>query len=225
MNWKGLIVATSLAGAAAFSAHAGTVIFTDTFNDGATSQLNWSGDTIFTSLSSFSGGTGTPSTDYVSAVNPYGITCFTATDGCVDLDGSMPVGSANPSGVLQYNTPLAAGTYTLTFELSGNQRGGGNQVTFVTLGGNNPGNVIWSSGGVKSSMPWTLETVTFSTHGGQSLDFLERPINDDMGNLLDNVTLTLISNAVPEPMTWTLMLAGFGAMGGMLRRRARLAAI
>lgn len=31
-------------------------------------------------------------------------------------------------------------------------------------------------------------------------------------------------NAVPEPSTWALMIAGFGLVGGMLRRRSRLAA-
>jgi len=33
--------------------------------------------------------------------------------------------------------------------------------------------------------------------------------------------LVINSHAVPEPATWTMLIAGFGAMGGALRRRQR----
>ena len=47
----------------------------------------------------------------------------------------------------------------------------------------------------------------------------------DGGNIsavLDTVTLDVTSGAgtaVPEPATWTMMIAGFGLVGGALRRR------
>jgi hypothetical protein len=44
---------------------------------------------------------------------------------------------------------------------------------------------------------------------------------------LDNIVLsgTLVSAAVPEPATWAMMIAGFGVVGGAMRRRKATAAI
>ena len=38
--------------------------------------------------------------------------------------------------------------------------------------------------------------------------------------MADNVVANAIPNAVPEPAAWIMMLAGFGAIGGVLRRRS-----
>jgi len=44
-------------------------------------------------------------------------------------------------------------------------------------------------------------------------------------NALDNVTIaTAVGGGVPEPATWALMIGGFAAAGGALRRRRALAA-
>lgn len=222
MNWKGLIIATGIAGASAFGANA-AVILGDTFNDGSTSVLNWAGDTVFASPSSYSGGIGTQSTDYVAPTNPYGITCFDSTSGCVDLDGSQPAGTANPAGFLESYTTLAAGTYTLTFDLSGNQRGGGSQITDVRVGGMQ----VWTSGSLASNAPWTAESVTFTMAGGK-LDFVEFATgmrNDNLGNILDNVMLVSGTGGVPEPASWAMMIVGLAGLGGMLRRRGRRFAV
>jgi hypothetical protein len=44
------------------------------------------------------------------------------------------------------------------------------------------------------------------------------PIN--LIEVVDNITYT-VGGAVPEPATWGLMLAGFGIVGGAMRRRQR----
>jgi hypothetical protein len=35
------------------------------------------------------------------------------------------------------------------------------------------------------------------------------------------VSIDFVGQAVPEPSTWAMMLAGFSALGGMLLRRGR----
>ncbi|HEY1447325.1 MAG TPA: PEPxxWA-CTERM sorting domain-containing protein [Caulobacteraceae bacterium] len=216
MGWKVVLTAAGIACATAFTANAG-VVLTDAFSDGSTSILNWSGDSVFASPSTFTGGIGTQSTDYVAASNPYGITCYTGALGCVDLDGSQPAGTANPAGFLQSNAALAAGSYTLTFELSGNQRGAPAAVTVVDVGGIQ----VWTSGSVASNSGWMAESVTFTTAGG-NLDFVDTGLNNDQGNLLDKVSLF---SAVPEPASWALMIVGMAGLGGILRRRNRAVAI
>lgn len=40
---------------------------------------------------------------------------------------------------------------------------------------------------------------------------------------LDNISLTDFGTSVPEPASWAMMIAGFGLVGGAMRRRATLA--
>jgi len=51
-------------------------------------------------------------------------------------------------------------------------------------------------------------TITFTTNGTAQNVF---------GPALDNVSAV----AVPEPAAWAMMLAGFGLVGGAMRRRER----
>ena len=223
MSWKTTLTAAAVISAAAFaqSAYAG-VVLSDNFNDGSTSSLSWAGDSVFSSPSSEPGyigtQTGTASTDYVASTNSYGITCA-GPYGCVDLDGTEPVGTANPAGVLQSNASFGPGTYVLSFDISGNQRGAVAQSTNVYFGS------FLLTGtpiALASGSGWETVIIDFTSATGGTLDFVEANENNDVGNLLDNVTLT---SSVPEPATWALMLAGFGGLGLVLRRRTRLAAI
>ncbi|MBT2185966.1 PEPxxWA-CTERM sorting domain-containing protein [Sphingobium nicotianae] len=43
--------------------------------------------------------------------------------------------------------------------------------------------------------------------------------SSNLGVGLDNVSVDLLSSAVPEPATWALMVGGLGLAGGMMRRR------
>lgn len=38
-------------------------------------------------------------------------------------------------------------------------------------------------------------------------------------NLIDNVAISRIAQAVPEPASWAMMITGFGLIGGAMRRR------
>ncbi|QXQ06200.1 PEPxxWA-CTERM sorting domain-containing protein [Sphingosinicellaceae bacterium] len=48
--------------------------------------------------------------------------------------------------------------------------------------------------------------------------------NDPGGVIFDNFSFTTsVAGEVPEPATWAMMIVGFGAVGGSLRRRNKLA--
>jgi hypothetical protein len=179
--------------AGASAGHAG-VVFSDNFNSYAL-QLNWS-----------------PPANWsvpVGSVDLIGETT-TGTDfdfypgngGYVDLDGST-----GAAGTLQTLGSFAAGSYTLTFDLGGNARGDVDKTTTITLGD------FTTSITLGSSSPYAPHTFSFTTTGGQ-LSFADLPAgNQNLGNVLDNVTLSAGAGAVPEPSTWALMLAGFAGLG------------
>jgi len=72
---------------------------------------------------------------------------------------------------------------------------------------------------------WTSKTFNFVANSSSSyLYFLAAgaPKGQPPFSLLDNVSLTGPQAAgVPEPATWAMMIMGFGAIGGIMRRRGR----
>lgn len=200
------ILLAGLAAAALFAGHAsaGTVLF-DNFN-GETpppDQLNWTGD------ASFNVGPLPSSVDLIGVGGSFDL--LPGHGGYVDLDGST--GSNNdPAGQLISNLSFAAGAYTLTFDLAGNNRGASDQSTTVTIGDFTQTLTRSASDGFSTA------TFNFTTTGG-NLVFTENGPSNQQGNLLDNVSLI----AVPEPATWAMMLMGFGGLGALLRNRRKLA--
>ncbi|TFU01516.1 PEP-CTERM sorting domain-containing protein [Polymorphobacter arshaanensis] len=66
----------------------------------------------------------------------------------------------------------------------------------------------------------TIDKVVFSAHGGTRHGFGGGPSDHFV---IDDLSLNFA--AVPEPASWTLMIAGFGMVGASVRRRkAALAA-
>jgi hypothetical protein len=131
----------------------------------------------------------------------------------VDLDGSTR--DKNPAGQITTKMSFAPGTYLLNFDLGGSTRGDSNTVR-VTLGGFSQDITLGSAAGL------TYHAVTFYTMMGGSLSFTNLGNSDNRGLILDNVQL---SNAVPEPSTWAMMLIGFGGLAMMGSRRRRTLAI
>ncbi len=64
----------------------------------------------------------------------------------------------------------------------------------------------------------TFDRVVFSQSGGGGYE----SDNHTVGQW-KTISGTVIPPAVPEPQSWALMIAGFGLVGGSMRRRARLA--
>ena len=229
------MIAAAAVAAAALSAgvaNAGTLVFDDFESYGNTSHLNFTG---FTDLTVTSG-----SVDYVHEPDfglhtPYG-------DGMVDLDGTT-----NAGGTLSTSTfALGAGqVVTLQFDASGNQRGGSDtwrfgftfidptgisQVLYATptaaggpLGPFANVTSIYRPEATNSDFPWGHYLLSFrADQAGAFSAFIKADGGDNISVLVDNVSLD--ATAVPEPASWAMMLAGFGGMGALLRRRRALMA-
>ena len=142
----------------------------------------------------------------------FGYLCVPPTSGnCVDLGGS----GGNAQGVLQSvsSITLQPGTnYFLSFDLIGSQRGPTTSTT-VDFGPYSQTFVLASndvSSGVVVNALVTVSSVT-TTY----LTFTDNSPNDNIGALLDNVSIT----ASPEPGTLALMGSGILGLAGMLRRK------
>ena len=73
--------------------------------------------------------------------------------------------------------------------------------------------------------PWRTASFTFTpTSSNAILGFIAHgPVGVPPFALLDHVSLTSASGAVPEPATWAMMIIGFGVTGALARRRRALA--
>ena len=138
--------------------------------------------------------------------------CVGAESGnCVDMDGT----GGNPVGQLALTTPLSltAGTYFLSFDLIGSQRGITSSIT-VDFGPFSHTYVLSSSDdtdGIVSNLavliPGGSTQLTFTSNDAAG---------DQEGALLDNV---VIANSAPEPGSLVLMTTGLLGCAGAVRRR------
>ena len=137
----------------------------------------------------------------------------------VDLDGST-----NTGGRLDKAISLAGHTkYNLSFDLAGSQRGDSNTVE-VIFGTNE------QSFTLSSADPFKRYTLSFTTndaadyqinfHNVDEIVGVNTVHGDNMGALLDNVTVSVAT--VPEPETYLMMLTGLGIMGFSARRRNKI---
>lgn len=225
--YRYLAAAAALAGVG--PAHA-AVVFTDNFNaetpDAPAGGLtNW--NTIGT-------------VDVVAASNPYGITVAAPASGnIIDLDGSPGPGEIVMKNAFAFNT---GDIVKLSFVLGGSQRVVGTDNFFTRFifgpvsqsfsGGAGTG-VLSSLGGsgflagtstfnrnIASNMPFGTSSFSFVAGNSGSIRLaFGSSSRDNVGPLLDNVSLDITSGAVPEPATWAMMILGFGLIGAAMRRR------
>ena len=138
----------------------------------------------------------------------------------IGADGAFEVGA-----ISQALTGLRVGqTYTVAFDWAAAQQFGFSGPTteqwLVTLGNQTIATSVYSNPSHGFS-GWMHETFSFTYDGGPSvLSFLAvgTPNGLPPFSLLDGVSA---NGVVPEPATWGLMLAGFGAIGVAARRRVK----
>jgi hypothetical protein len=140
------------------------------------------------------------------------------------LDGDSGVRGAFNQTI---NGLTAGQTYLLTFDWASVQladRAGTTQEFLtVSLGGESHNTLTLTEATDVASL-WNAVSMTFTATGpSEVLSFLSVGSPDGLPPmaLLDNVSLT---NTVPEPATWGLMLVGVAAVGASLRLRRRAAA-
>jgi hypothetical protein len=148
---------------------------------------------------------------------------FPAQNGNIWLDLAGYSDNA-PNGVQQTVATAIGMTYDFSFWL-GNISGGDfgtqslvnvllNGVSFSCVNTTQTQNMAWQQCG--RSFVATSASTTFSISNGDP--------RSDYSNAIDNVVLQLSAQqpgGVPEPASWATIIIGFGAMGGVLRRRRR----
>jgi hypothetical protein len=184
-----------------------TVIFSDNFDgeNGGIGQLNYN------SFSNWSVTNGT-----VDLIGSPGFFDFFPGHGLyVDLDGtSFHAGTFSSNGI--FVTP---GNYMLSFLLAGSQRGDVNTVQVSVSGG-----LASSTYTLASDVPLTLETMSFTVLAPMTinLSFLNEGPSNNIGLILDNVTLNRVSTTVPDSGTTALLLPiamiGLGFIGRKFTR-------
>ena len=177
-----------------------------TFLAGSTGIAGW---TVTSGLGNASNGV-----DIVHA----GIFGFVAAadDGVQYLD--LVAEGAN-GGIKQSFVTTIGQIYNISFAYSHNSFGGlpSASAFFEIVGNSTLFPSITHSSGNPNALDWQHFSGSFVASSSLStLNFINTAGGGNAGILLDTVS---VSGAVPEPAAWALMIAGFGLVGGAMRRR------
>lgn len=206
---RGLVAGLAALGFVCGSASAAVTLFQDNFDtDNGSTVLN------FNAFNNWTVSDGT--VDYIRS-GGFGITCFGGSGGCVDLDGSTTNGGRMTSNS-NFNL-IASETYRIAVQVSGNQRTGPSDLLTVGM----LGAVSFGSAPFLAGDPFQEFAGTFGGLAGAFPLFIETTSNDNIGVIIDNVTLTCLTcggGTVPEPGSLALVgLAIVTAAAGVARKR------
>ncbi len=161
---------------------------------------------------------------------------MSVTSKVVDLDGTPGPATITSKDAFSF---AAGDLVTLTFDLSGSQRGNGindfsalvlftSATSYSGLLVNNGSAIVGPTSGSASSLimtstvaandPFVSRSFSFTALDAGSLKIaFGTTSHDNVGPLLDNVVLDIAP--VPEPASWALMIGGFALAGASMRRR------
>lgn len=143
----------------------------------------------------------------------FGLPCVGGGGRCVDLDG---VGAQTT--VLESQLGFGPGTYRVQFDLAGSQRGDSN--TLVVSLADTSYTITLPSGEAFST--YSLFFTIPDTFLAQSLRFTHGPSGDNLGLLLDNVSVSSVDTVpTPEPASMLLLGTGLAGIGASVRRRRK----
>lgn len=201
------LIAAALLGAASFAAPAGAAVI-DFDGLGGPGSYNCYGPTLVTQGYSFTNSGGS---------------C-----GLIAWGDDTPQYNADPNGyTLSHNI---SNTTTIVMEQVG---GGTFDLASIDLAdiydnalGSTGGDILFTftDAGGSSNQTVTIDTTpglqTFAFNRANLLSFTIAPQNTNGGWIqFDNIVVDEIGSPVPEPATWAMMIAGFGMVGGAIRRR------
>lgn len=202
------------AAAVTFSApsHA-TLLFADDFDaDAATSNLNFNGLLHWDVLDG--------TIDYIRS-GGFGISCVGGTGGCIDMLGSTGTAGMLVSKQSFHLSPDA--TYTLSAQVSGNQRGAtANELAFgfvdAITGDFFAGATQYN---IAAADPFGPQALGIQVGAARDVRLFFRSAGtNNMGPILDSVSFADNVAAVPEPGTLALLGLGLGALAAGWARRA-----
>lgn len=146
-----------------------------------------------------------------------------------DGNYSLDINGWDAGTISQSFATVAGQTYSVSFAYGRNVAGAPNPALATVSAGGTTFNVVAANDGSFGggyAMLWKTGGFEFVGTGSPTTITLAAGQGGNGGVFFDKISVTSEAaiNAVPEPGTWALMIAGFGVVGGMLRRRRAMVA-
>lgn len=134
---------------------------------------------------------------------------------------SLDLSATGAGSISQTLTTIIGNSYTVSFDLSGNPSGGPNPKDVdVSINGDAVSTYGYATGNnTAADMQWLTYTYSFIANSTSSILAFTSLADMPSGPALDNVRIEDLGGNIPEPATWVSMIAGFGLVGAVARRR------